>query len=188
MNRYVCVAVNGVVKYQHVAVAEAALGRALPKGAVVHHVDGNKANNHPGNLVICESQSYHLLLHARARVQAAGGDPNTQKICSRCRAVKGFDCFHKKGAELHDTCKPCRVRPPKNTDWALLAANRCRLRVIAAGGNPDTHRICCRCRKVLPFSDFNRRLSHKHLGLQTACKNCGNEYRRQLRKKRSSAA
>jgi CRISPR/Cas system-associated exonuclease Cas4 (RecB family) len=50
--------------YLHVAVAEAALGKKLPKGAVVHHVDLNPLNNDASNLVVCPSQSYHLLLHA----------------------------------------------------------------------------------------------------------------------------
>lgn len=54
-------------KMEHVLLAEKALGRKLPEGAVVHHMDGNPSNNHqPFNLVICPDQAYHALLHKRA--------------------------------------------------------------------------------------------------------------------------
>jgi HNH endonuclease len=57
---------------EHTLVAERALGHYLPTGAVVHHVDGNKWNNTPTNLVICQDQAYHVLLHKRQRALARG--------------------------------------------------------------------------------------------------------------------
>lgn len=58
-------------KYEHDAIAERVLGRPLktfgaghPDNEVVHHVDGNKKNNAPANLLIC-THSYHTALHAR---------------------------------------------------------------------------------------------------------------------------
>ena len=69
--------------YEHVLVAERALGRPLPKGAVVHHIDGNGHNNSPNNLVICPSQEYHGLLHIRQRAMDVCGNPNWLK-CTRC--------------------------------------------------------------------------------------------------------
>src|SRR5690242_4368171 len=51
--------------HEHVMLAEKALGKQLPRGAQVHHVDGNKQNNAPNNLVVCEDASYHRLLHQR---------------------------------------------------------------------------------------------------------------------------
>lgn len=109
--------INGVVKYRHVVVAERALGKELPEGAVVHHVDGDKFNNRNSNLVICQSQSYHAILHARTRVYMAGGDPDTQAVCSGCRALKALTDFHRnsnKSTGRHDACKECRRR---NTHW-----------------------------------------------------------------------
>ena len=50
---------------EHVLVAERALGKYLPTGAVVHHVNVDRRNNAPTNLVICENQTYHKLLHVR---------------------------------------------------------------------------------------------------------------------------
>ena len=74
-------------KMLHVVIAETALGKPLPKRAEVHHVDGVKFNNAHSNLVICQDHAYHMLLHVRARVVRAGGNPNTQRICFRCRKL-----------------------------------------------------------------------------------------------------
>lgn len=79
---------NGVSKMTHICVAERALGKPLPEGAHVHHFDGDGYNNDPANLVICQDAAYHSLLHVRQRVKAAGGDPNTQRICTRCKQLK----------------------------------------------------------------------------------------------------
>lgn len=49
--------------YEHVLRAEQALGRPLPHGAQVHHVDENRRNSANTNLVICENRAYHALLH-----------------------------------------------------------------------------------------------------------------------------
>lgn len=65
-------------------VAEAALGKRLPPNAVVHHVDGVGGNNAKTNLVICEDQAYHVLLHRRQRAREACGDANKWQ-CRHCR-------------------------------------------------------------------------------------------------------
>jgi hypothetical protein len=49
----------------HILVAESVLGHLLPPGAVVHHIDGNTRKNANSNLVICQDQAYHVLLHRR---------------------------------------------------------------------------------------------------------------------------
>ncbi len=40
--------------YQHILVAEKVLGKYLPEGAEVHHVDGNGKDNRNDNLVIAK--------------------------------------------------------------------------------------------------------------------------------------
>jgi len=84
--------------------AERALGKPLPPGAQVHHVDGDKRNDAPGNLVICQDQKYHHLLHVRGRVVARGGDPNRQQWCGRCKAVRPKVVFNKN----QRYCRPCQ--------------------------------------------------------------------------------
>lgn len=81
---------------EHVRVAEEALGKKLPPGAQVHHVNGDKRDNRNSNLVICENQEYHSLLHVRARVLRAGGDPDTQRICWGCRRLTLIEDMRKR--------------------------------------------------------------------------------------------
>lgn len=70
--------------YAHIAIAEAALGKSLRSSAPVHHVDGNKLNNDPSNLVICNDVKYHNLLHYRQRALDATGDANAV-YCRYCK-------------------------------------------------------------------------------------------------------
>lgn len=60
---YIRVAVgDGTSQYEHIVIAERALGRKLKRGEVVHHIDGVKDNNANSNLFICTNE-YHRWLH-----------------------------------------------------------------------------------------------------------------------------
>jgi len=72
------------MRFTHVVMAEKALGRHLPKGVQVHHVDENRLNNDPNNLVICPDQAYHALLHQRADALDACGHTHWRK-CKYCK-------------------------------------------------------------------------------------------------------
>lgn len=74
-------------KLRHVSIASRVLGKPLPHGAQVHHVNGDGRDNRHTNLVICQDASYHRLLHVRSRVRDRGGDPNTQRICTTCKRL-----------------------------------------------------------------------------------------------------
>jgi hypothetical protein len=97
--------------YEHVQIAERALGRYLPTGAEIHHVDENPSNNAQTNLVICQDKAYHKLLHVRARIVRAGGNPNTHLICSKCGEPKPLEMFSmnrgNKGTGRQNACRPC---------------------------------------------------------------------------------
>lgn len=86
---------DGAPILEHIAIAEAALGRRLPPEAEVHHVDLNRANNAPSNLVICPDHAYHALLHVRQAAMDATGDPN-QRSCRYCGAYAPIDQMAKR--------------------------------------------------------------------------------------------
>jgi hypothetical protein len=73
--------------YEHLLIAEAVLGRHLPRRVEVHHVDGDTCNNAHANLVVCEDQSYHALLHKRSRAYEACGDANAHR-CVHCSSYE----------------------------------------------------------------------------------------------------
>jgi hypothetical protein len=98
--------------YEHVLIAEKALGRYLPDGVEIHHVDENPANNSPSNLVICPSKAYHKLLHYRARILKMGGNPSTHAHCSTCNLLKPFAEFNaaksSKSTGVQKQCRQCQ--------------------------------------------------------------------------------
>lgn len=63
-------------------IAERVLGRKLAPHNRVHHFDKNVFNN-DNNLVICEDQRYHFLLHIRTDAYKATGNANFRK-CGHC--------------------------------------------------------------------------------------------------------
>ena len=65
---------------ESVLLAEKALGKSLPLKAKVHH-------HTPDQLVICEDQGYHMLLHQRQRAYDACGHAHWRK----CRICKEYD-------------------------------------------------------------------------------------------------
>jgi hypothetical protein len=66
---------------EHILIAEKALGKPLPQGAVVHHVNETKNS---GPLVICQDDAYHHLLHQRIRALRACGHVKWRK-CPYCK-------------------------------------------------------------------------------------------------------
>lgn len=110
-NKYVRVSKHGYDRtvnnrvFEHILKAESVLGKSLPAGTVVHHVDGDGLNNDNNNLVICENDSYHKLLHKRQRALDACGDPNL----IRCSFCKTYDAEYnlymfKEGRGYHREC------------------------------------------------------------------------------------
>lgn len=68
---------------EHVLVAERVLGHQLPAGAIVHHVNSDRRDNRPENLVICQDAAYHRLIHVRQDALRACGHAGWLR-CRRC--------------------------------------------------------------------------------------------------------
>lgn len=80
---------NGCV-YEHVLVAEQKLGRPLTKDEVVHHIDGNKKNNNPDNLMIFATDSDHIGYHNGRKAYEQDGVWHTIKpsyTCEQCGKI-----------------------------------------------------------------------------------------------------
>ena len=106
-------------KRRHVLVAEEVLGREIPKGAVVHHIDGNGRNNAKNNLLICPSEEYHQLLHLRQRAFNACGHADWRK-CPFCKEwddpaimIVVGDVPHRNKRYCHRECKATYERNRK---------------------------------------------------------------------------
>ena len=81
---YHIVVKDGKERRAHVLVAEKALGHPLPVEAQVHHVNEDRLDNRPENLVICPNWDYHKLIHQRMRALEACGNANWRK-CPSCK-------------------------------------------------------------------------------------------------------
>jgi len=92
---------NGYVR-EHVLLAEKALGSAIPTGAQVHHVNGPSDNS---QLVICQDQNYHKLLHIRQAAMRATGNPDLRR-CKFC-------------GEYDSTEKLRCIQQPKGRGWRV---------------------------------------------------------------------
>lgn len=64
----------GSLSYEHVILAEKALGKPLPYGVVVHHMNAPDDNHGAFKLIVCPNQAYHMLLHKRMEQFGYGQD------------------------------------------------------------------------------------------------------------------
>ena len=104
---YVAIAKEGKKKQEHVLIVEAILVHALPVGAEVHHLDGDRRNNANTNLVVCPSKAYHKLLHTRQDALEACGNAAHRK-CPFCKQYSDPESMtHNKSSRYfyHAACK-----------------------------------------------------------------------------------
>lgn len=96
---------GGIRRLTHVLVAGKALGKTLPNGSVVHHVNENKLDNRNENLVICPNRAYHLLIHQRMRALESCGHADWRK-CNYCHQYDAIEnlVIKKHGGVYHRKC------------------------------------------------------------------------------------
>lgn len=81
---------NGKTVLQHRWIVEQALGKPLPHNAEIHHLNGDKTDNRPCNLVVCPDKAYHGLLEARQRKAGYKGPaPLESGLADYFAAVRG---------------------------------------------------------------------------------------------------
>jgi hypothetical protein len=74
-------------RHEHRVVMEQKIGRSLLGTEIVHHVDGNKKNNHPDNLVITSRQEHSREHSTKNRKCSSEG-------CERKHIAKGLCGLH----------------------------------------------------------------------------------------------
>lgn len=81
-NGYKYITIDGVQREEHRVIMERTLGRPLKSSEIVHHINGNKLDNRPENLVVT-TISEHRKLHAKTE------DKRTCKRCGRSMMIHG---------------------------------------------------------------------------------------------------
>lgn len=99
--------IGSIRKYEHILIAEKALGKSLPKGACVHHVNENRSDNRPENLVICPDAKYHSLLHLRMAAINAGY-PAFYRKCGICKKYDDPNNMYVKPSGNHQRHRGCK--------------------------------------------------------------------------------
>lgn len=85
--------------FEHILTAEKALGHLLELPHVVHH-------HTPDQIVICENQAYHLLLHQRTRALRVCGHASWLK-CKYCKEYDAPENLNTEGNH-HKCCNEYR--------------------------------------------------------------------------------
>lgn len=94
--------------FEHVEVWERHHGQSVPEGLQIHHIDGDKLNNDPANLIAL-TPTEHKRVHSGCERR---GD-EWFKPCSICGEFKPITVEHwyisSEGWPLYGRCRPCHI-------------------------------------------------------------------------------
>jgi hypothetical protein len=100
---------------EHIMVVESVIGKEFKHPNRIHHINGNRSDNRKENLVVCEDERYHQLLHTRTRALKESGNVNNRK-CKFCKCYdipENLSGYHnpKNGSDdyYHKKCASDRV-------------------------------------------------------------------------------
>lgn len=122
--------------YEHILVAERVLGKPLPPGAVVHHINEDRQDNRPENLLICD-RAYHSHIHGRMRALEACGHADWA-LCVFCHLhgdPMAMVCYGKARRRVHQECLSCLLARPRAEEKSK-ACRAATSRGLAAGSHP----------------------------------------------------
>lgn len=94
--------------FEHVEVWERHHGQSVPDGHQIHHVDGDKLNNDPSNL-LAVTPTDHKRIHSGCELR--GGEWwKPCGVCGEFKPVGASDWYlSPQGWPLYGRCRPCHV-------------------------------------------------------------------------------
>lgn len=119
---------NGTV-LEHRYIAEQKLGRKLTAFEVVHHIDENRENNDPENLLVFRTQSDHARFHKGGQLlKHDDGTYSSPKKTIKCLVCESyFEVRHKTQTLCSDNCRAFsrrKVARPSKVELESLVASK----------------------------------------------------------------
>jgi len=101
---YIIMNIEKKPRLVHRYIAEKALGKPLPEGVEIHHLNEDRSDNSSENLVVCPDKAYHKLLHRRQAAYDACGNPNYRKCCYCKQHDDPMNMYIAKSTAWHRAC------------------------------------------------------------------------------------
>ena len=110
---YKVLSIRGVEVYEHRLVAEQMISRPLERDEVVHHIDGNRTNNSPENLVVMKRQEHDKIKVKTKQYFHTGPD-----------CEEAAKALHDHGWSISKIARALRVEPATISAWIKLTIHR----------------------------------------------------------------
>ena len=129
-------------------------GRKMPKGHHIHHIDGDRKNNHPDNLQCCSPEEHWLIHYTQGDIRALHG-----------KFIQGASAAGKLGAAASRQSEKWRqsIRKPKTKGkigkWIRTPENSAKMSAIRKGKNTGDSNPAKR-------PEVRKKISEKKMGNQ----------------------